>query len=86
MKFLDWLQSGKFIRNRDVVLNIFWLVITAFLIGLLIGSEYNGNGAGASSMKRRVAVESEVHWTILSGEAPQRNRKDTDTKYQTVPE
>jgi hypothetical protein len=81
MKFSDWLQSGKFIRNRDVILNIFWLVLTAFIIGLLIGSEYNENGAGASLMKRCVAVEGEVQANANHFKNVLRTRE-----YQTAPD
>jgi|WetSurMetagenome_2_1015567.scaffolds.fasta_scaffold74206_1 hypothetical protein len=35
----DWIDSCKVIRNRDLYLNASVLVLVAFIVGLLIGSE-----------------------------------------------
>ena len=39
MKFADWLMSGRFHRNRDWILNIAWIALTALAIGLVLGAE-----------------------------------------------
>jgi hypothetical protein len=79
----DWLLSGRFHRNRDVIFNLFWIILTAFIIGLLIGSEYNENGAGASLMKRCVAVEGKVLFFIAAFHKELRIKRESIKPRQT---
>jgi hypothetical protein len=35
MDFIAWMQSGRFRRNRDVVISIAIIAVVAFMVGLL---------------------------------------------------